>query len=164
MPNRERPSYLPTVPERYPRTDFVPAASASVASLPAAAPTIPPVSTGEAATPAATPTPETRQKHPYVELTGRVAAQPSVRTTAKHHQLVAQFPLAVHEVTDGEVVTTFHTVVAFGARAEQIRESLTVGEEIQVKAYKHEGTTKAGKPKVEYYLGAPIRRPKSAPR
>ena len=120
----------------------------------------PPAPTGEADDGATVPGAEARHKQPYVELTGRVAALPSFRTTTKNNQLVAQFPLAVHEAHDGEVVTTYHTVVAFGPRAEQVRASLLLGEEIQVKGYQHEGTTKAGKPKVEYYLAA-LRRPKA---
>jgi hypothetical protein len=105
------------------------------------------------------PSTEPREKQPYVTLTGRVAALPTFRTTPKSQQLVARFPLAVHEAKDGEVVTSYHTVLAFGARAEKLRESLKLGEELQVMGYKHEGQTKAGKPKVEYYLAA-IRRPK----
>jgi hypothetical protein len=105
------------------------------------------------------PSTEPREKQPYVTLTGRVAALPTFRTTPKSQQLVARFPLAVHEAQDGEVVTTYHTVLAFGPRAEKVRASLVLGEEVQVMGYRHEGTTKAGKPKVEYYLAA-LRRPK----
>lgn len=160
MAHPEQPSSFPPLPDLYPRTDFVPApAVPMVESLPAVGAAKPATTTGEAVAEATQPSPEHRPKQPYVELTGRVAAQPSFRTTGKTHQLVAQFPLAVHEVQDGEIITTYHTVVAFGARAERVRESLVLGEEIQVKGYKHEGTTKAGKPKIEYYLAA-LRRPK----
>jgi hypothetical protein len=106
------------------------------------------------------PTPPSREKQPYVTLTGRVAALPTVRTTPKSQQLVARFPLAVHEARDGEVVTTYHQVIAFGARAEKVRASLVLlGEEVQVMGYEHQGQTKGGTPKVEYYLAA-LRRPK----
>jgi hypothetical protein len=162
MAQPERPSYLPPLLPLWERTQFIPDPPGVSASQPAVAPSELPAPTEEIAAQTTPPTTETRTKQPAVTLTGRVAALPSFRTTPKSGQLVARFPLAVHEAKGGEVVTTYHQVIAFGARAEKLRESLALGEEVQVMGYRHEGTTKGGKPTVEYYLAA-LRRPKPPP-
>jgi hypothetical protein len=159
MAQPERPAYLPPLPPLWERTQFIPDLPGATESPSNVAPSEPPAPTEEGAA-ETTPTPtETRAKQRAVTLMGRVAALPTFRTTPKSQQLVARFPLAVHEAQDGEVVTTYHQVIAFGARAEKLRESLALGEEVQVMGYQHEGTTKGGKPTVEYYLAA-LRRPK----
>src|SRR3712207_2576261 len=101
MSQAERPAYCPPLPELYPRTDYIPLPSPVAADVqPAALPPEP----SPAGLPAVV---EPREKQPYVKLTGRVAALPTVRTTGKTGRLVATFPLAVHEARDDEVVTTY---------------------------------------------------------
>ena len=158
MAQAERPFYLPELPMRFARTDYVPTPSlvadgaqgAPTPAEPAAAVTTEPGRSSATG-------PASQEKQPSVTFTGRVAARPAFRTTSKSQQLVATFPLAVHEATDGEVVTTYHRCVAFGKWAEQVKATVQLGEELEVHGYRHEGTTKAGAPKVEYYVGA-IRR------
>ena len=82
-----------------------------------------------------TPPPEKRR----VVLTGRVGATPAFRTTPKG-QTIAQFPLGVHPAPD---VTEWHTILAFGERAEQLRGTLTKGEPVEVIGYQHERTIKS---------------------
>ena len=160
MSQAERPAYLPHVPERFARTNYVPA-PAPVADDDQSAPTPTEPAAPVAAEPerSSTTGPGSREKQPYVTFTGRVAARPAFRTTSKSQQLVATFPLAVHEVTDGEVITTYQRCVAFGKWAEKVKETVRLGEELEVHGYRHEGTTKGGTPKVEYYIGA-LRRPR----
>lgn len=78
-------------------------------------------------------------------LLGRVGATPSFRTTPKG-TLVARFPLAVHEA---ENKTTWHTILAFGERAEKLKESLEKGNQVEVIGYRHtrEARTKDGRTK-----------------
>ena len=66
------------------------------------------------------------------------AAHPAFRTTTTG-SLVGRFPLAVHS-EDGH--TTWHTVLAFGQRAEQLQQRVTSGEltqgrEVDVVGYLH---------------------------
>ncbi len=72
-----------------------------------------------------TTTAETEQER--IALTGRLGRDPSFRTT-KTGSLVARFPLAVHR-EDGH--TDWHTVLAFGSRAEQLQRRVSSGELIQ---------------------------------
>jgi single-stranded DNA-binding protein len=79
---------------------------------------------------------ETEQER--ISLTGRLGRDPSFRTT-KTGSLVGKFPLAVHR-EDGD--TTWHTVLAFGPRAEQLQKRVTAGEltqgrEVDVVGYLH---------------------------
>jgi single-strand DNA-binding protein len=76
--------------------------------------------------------PQERQSR--VTLFGRVGAGPRFRTTPKG-RLVASFPLAVRE---SEEQTTWHTIVAFDKRAEQVRESLAKGQALEVIGYLHQ--------------------------
>ena len=69
-------------------------------------------------------------------LAGRVGAVPAFRTTPKG-QLIAQFPLGVHPEPD---VTEWHTVLAFGKRAEELRGNLRKGEPVEVIGYVHTRT------------------------
>jgi hypothetical protein len=79
---------------------------------------------------------ETEQER--IALTGRLGRDPAFRTT-KTGSLVARFPLAVHR-EDGH--TDWHTVLAFGPRAEQLQRrvaagELTQGREVDVVGYRH---------------------------
>src|SRR5512144_322356 len=91
---------------------------------------------------------ETEQER--IALTGRLGRDPSFRTT-KTGSLVGRFPLAVHR-EDGH--TDWHTVLAFGPRAEQLQRRLAAGEltqgrEVDVVGYLHSNTRpgKDGKPR-----------------
>src|SRR5512144_1694553 len=91
---------------------------------------------------------ETEQER--IALTGRLGRDPAFRTT-KTGSLVGRFPLAVHR-EDGN--TTWHTVLAFGPRAEQLQHraasgELTQGREVDVVGYLHlnERPGKDGKPR-----------------
>lgn len=79
-------------------------------------------------------------------LFGRVGATPSFRTTPKG-KLVARFPLAVH---GEENRTSWHTVLAFGDRAEKLRDALKKGQAVEIVGYRHtrESRTRDGQPKV----------------
>ena len=89
-----------------------------------------PTPTGEAA--AATQTREQER----LTLAGRLGQDPRIRTTAKG-TLVAQFPLGVKQDPDLDK-TTWHTVVAFRQRAEQVRDTLKKGDAVEVIGYRHE--------------------------
>ena len=88
------------------------------------------MSTGEAV-----PDREAREQE-RVHLAGRVGQTPRLRTTPKG-TLVAQFPLGVKAEADIEQ-TTWHTIIAFQKRAEQVRDSLTKGDPVEVIGYVHE--------------------------
>jgi hypothetical protein len=82
---------------------------------------------------------ETEQER--IALTGRLGRDPSFRTT-KTGSLVGRFPMAVHR-EDGH--TDWHTVLAFGPRAEQLQRRVTSGElvqgrEVDVVGYRHVNT------------------------
>jgi hypothetical protein len=77
-------------------------------------------------------------KEARVELTGRLGRVPTFRTTPKG-TLVGKFPLAVH-LEDGQ--TTWHTVLAFGPRAQKLEQRVSAGElpkgrEVEVIGYAH---------------------------
>lgn len=85
-----------------------------------------------------------------LQLTGRLGRDPSFRTT-KTGTLVGRFPLAVH-AEDGH--TSWHTVLAFGPRAEQLQRRAQAGEfaqgrEVDVVGYLHTNTRpgKDGRPR-----------------
>src|SRR5512144_98240 len=89
-------------------------------------------------------------KQERIQLTGRLGRVPTFRTTTSG-SLVGRFPLAVHR-EDGH--TTWHTVLAFGTRAEQLQRRLAAGElirgrEVDVVGYRHvnERPGKDGKPR-----------------
>jgi len=71
---------------------------------------------------------------------------PSFRTT-RNGTLIASFPLAVRD-EDGS--TTWHTILAFGERAEKLRVQLDKGQAVQVISYQHEREvrTKRGETKI----------------
>ncbi len=185
MPEQERPPYLPPLPERYPRTQYVPAEIPAQAygstseghtqtsrdelvvaagapppvdagrqsvprpegqtigqqwvevfqqarpeSLPAPVDVQPPAPTGEAAA-----EPEARERE-RVQLAGRLGQDPRMRTTPKG-TLIASFPLGVKDQANLDK-TTWHTVLAFQKRAEQVRNSLKKGDPVEVIGYVHE--------------------------
>jgi hypothetical protein len=73
-----------------------------------------------------------------VELTGRLGRTPTFRTTPKG-VFIAKFPLAVH-LEDG--ATKWHTILAFGPRAQKLEEKVTEGavakgREVDVIGYVH---------------------------
>lgn len=82
------------------------------------------------------------EKPQRLTLAGRLGRVPSFRTT-RSGTLIASFPLAVRDDA-GE--TTWHTVLAFGERAEQLREGLAKGQHLEVIGYLHqrERTTRSG--------------------
>ena len=161
MSEQERSPFFPPVPELSVRPpDLVPSAAApppvgadrpsppspegqingqqwvevfnqtTAESLPASVDTQPRTPTGEAA-----PAPEARERE-RVHLAGRVGQDPRLKTTPKG-TLVAQFPLGVKAEADIDK-TTWHTIIAFQKRAEQVRDSLTKGDPVEVIGYVHE--------------------------
>jgi len=69
-----------------------------------------------------------------VALQGRLGSAPRFRTTV-NDKLIAQLPLAVHH---DDKSTTWHTVVAFGEKAAQLRDQdFKKGELIHVVGYEH---------------------------
>jgi hypothetical protein len=104
-----------------------------------------------------TTTAETEEER--VELTGRLGYTPKFRTTPKGTR-VGKFSLAVH-LEDGS--TTWHTVLAFAARAHKLEQRVTAGElpkgrEVDVIGYAHtrEQQGKNGKTRIvrEIYAAA----------
>ncbi len=91
-------------------------------------------------------------------LVGRVGRLPTFKETTKG--LLAKFPLAAHVGDE----TSWHTVTAFGPKAEMLRDSLTVGQAVRIVGYLHERQarvkTKGGtaqKTVQEIYLAAPVK-------
>ncbi len=82
-----------------------------------------------------------------VEIVGRVGTLPTFRQTKKG--LMARFALAEHPDAD---TTIWHNVVAFGSKAEQLKDSLTIGEAVKIvgKPFTWQARTKkGGNPKPE---------------
>jgi single-stranded DNA-binding protein len=67
---------------------------------------------------------------------GRLGTEVKFKVTPKG-LLVASFPLGIHE-DDGR--TTWETVLAFGDRAEKLRDTLTRGQQAHVVGYRKERT------------------------
>lgn len=91
----------------------------------------------------ATPEKQEQDENQKVILTGNVASMPTFKQTGKG--LMAKFTLAEHPDVDK---TEFHDVVAFGKRAEKLKDSLTKGEAVKVvgKPIAWQPETKKGKP------------------
>ena len=106
-------------------------------------------------------TPVEASEQERITLTGRIGYKPRFRETAGG-TLVGQFALGVHD-RPGE--TTWHSIVAFGPRAEKLRESgLARGDEVSVIGYPHERQrtnpkTREARTVVEVYA-AVVKRPK----
>jgi hypothetical protein len=99
---------------------------------------------------------------PRVQLSGRLGRNPNFRTT-KTGTLVGRFPLAEHHEDD---TTRWHTVLAFGPRAQQLQRrtlagELTQGRQVDVAGYLHTNTRpgKDGRPRTvqEVYATAVTR-------
>jgi hypothetical protein len=97
----------------------------------------------EQGTPSTEDSPEKQQR---ITIAGRVGKAPHLRTT-NSGRVVASFPVAVHN-DDG--TTTWHTVVAFDARAKKLQETVASGQSIEVIGYLHEreAKTKGGNSKM----------------
>lgn len=91
-------------------------------------------------------------------LTGRLGRVPSFRTT-RNGTLIASFPLAVRDEA-GE--TTWHTILAFGERAEKLREGLAKGQHLEVIGYLHqrERTTRSGETRIIDEVYATVVKPR----
>lgn len=98
--------------------------------------------------------PKSDEQKERLTVLGRVGATPSFRTSPKG-TLIARFPVAVHEA---ENKTTWHTVLAFGERAEKLKESLEKGGQVEVVGYRHfrEARTRNGQPKTVEELYAVV--------
>lgn len=83
--------------------------------------------------PKATPASPDGERGERVSLAGRVGAAPTLRTT-RGGVLVAKFPLGVHEDTGA---TSWHTILAFKQRAEQVRDHIKRGDAVEVIGYRH---------------------------
>jgi hypothetical protein len=81
-----------------------------------------------------------------VQLSGRVGADPTFRTTPKG-TLIGRFPLAVRNADDS---TTWFPVLAFNQRAERLKDVVERGAPVNVVGYVHEreGRTRDGKPRM----------------
>lgn len=101
---------------------------------------------------------EQRPSQERVSLAGRLGTAPSFRAT-RSGRTVARFPMATR---DEEHHTTWHTVVAFGERAEGLRGALSKGQALEVIGYWHdrEVRIRGGRLKVvrELYAAAVIPR------
>ncbi len=164
--DKERPNYLPPLPNpswwsRIP--DYRPPGAtvpAAVDSSPApVVPAIPQAGQLTGAPPAPAPdqpAPAAAQAEAKrrVTLVGRVGAVPAFGTTPKGQPKLT-FPLAVHP--DSET-TEWHTVLAFGKRAEQLRGQVKKGDAVEVVGYVHTSEVRGrdGKPKTvaEIYAAA----------
>lgn len=101
---------------------------------------------------------EQASKRERLTLSGRLGRAPSFRTT-RNGKLIASFPLAVRD-EDGN--TTWHTILTFGARAEQLRDQLEKGQVVQVIGYQHarEVRTKRGETKTVVEVYATLVKPR----
>ena len=99
-----------------------PAELVAPAATPIALPDVPMLEATAPVSQESSPQPEKRR----VVLAGRVGAAPAFRTTPKG-QTIAQFPLGVHPEP---YTTVWHTILAFGERAEQLRGQLKKGEQV----------------------------------
>jgi primosomal replication protein N len=130
MAHTERSPYLPPLPNPWPRP-------------PDLLPSLPPVDVDGAVAPvvsgpAESPTRSETEARPRVQLAGRLGQNPTLRTTP-NGVLVARFPLGVKDQDDLSK-TTWHTVLAFRDRAEQVRDQLKRGDAVEVVGYRHERT------------------------
>ena len=136
MTRLEHPEFFPALPDPSPRRfpDFVPGPQVQDITpelpppLPATAVEGPLAPAG--AEPAEQPT--KRETDPRLVLRGNVGRSPRMHTSPKG-QLIAEFPLGVHG--EEEEKTTWHNVVAFGPRAERVRDGLKQGDAVEVIGY-----------------------------
>ncbi len=85
------------------------------------------------------------RKPERVTLRGRIGTEPAFGAT-RRGAAVARFPLAVH---DENGATSWHTVVAFGDRAERLRGVVGRGDALEVVGYVHERSVRSrgGRPR-----------------
>ena len=154
MSEKERPSYLPDLPLLYPRTEFVPPVVQASVSEPLTVTTDaeqPTALVGHTSPGAQEPQPPDANQSPAptgkqaaaadkearerarITLRGRVGAAPRLRTTPKQ-RLIAQFPLGVR---GDDERTTWWPILAFDARAEQMRDHVKKGDVLEVIGYRH---------------------------
>ncbi|MCC6236795.1 MAG: single-stranded DNA-binding protein [Dehalococcoidia bacterium] len=97
------------------------------------------------------------RKPERLQIRGRAGAAPAFGST-RRGAAVARFPLAVHDQTG---TTTWHTVVAFGDRAERLRGAVGRGDALEVVGYFHERAVRArgGRPRQVRELYAAAVRP-----
>ncbi len=107
-PPAEEPDQAGQTPQAQPLTVESPRAPQPVSPEPS--PTLP-------QTPSPADTDAKPEEAPRVQLTGRLGRDPNFRTSPRG-TLVDRFPLAVH-AEDG--TTSWHTVLAFGDRAQQLQ-------------------------------------------
>jgi primosomal replication protein N len=98
-----------------------------------------------------------------VQLTGRLGRTPTFRTTPRG-TFIGKFPLAVH-LEDGQA--KWHTILAFGERAQKLEQKVTAGEvvkgrEVEVIGYPHtrEKQSKNGKTRVVREVYAAVVKPR----
>src|SRR5215211_8424384 len=159
MPERERPSYFPPLPEPWPRP-------------PDLVPPLPPVDAGgepvaEARELAPTPAPDQpplaaapeQRESERLTLLGRVGRDPTFWTT-KTGVARAHFPLAVrHDPAKDK--TTWHRIDAWNKWAERARDTVSKGQILEVVAYRRVTTVEGtrGPRAVEELRAAAIRHP-----
>ena len=133
MTRLEHPEFFPPLPDPSPRRfpDFVP--GPQVQDITPELPPPLPASAVDAPLAPVAPTeqPTKRETDPRLVLRGNVGRSPRMHTSPKG-QLIAEFPLGVHGEDEK---TTWHTVVAFGPRAERVRDGLKQGDAVEVIGY-----------------------------
>lgn len=159
MPERERVSSFPPLPDPWPKpADLVPplppvaAGGETAATAREAPPTLPPNQ------PAGGPAPEYHEAE-RLTLLGRVGRDPTFWTT-KTGVARAHFPLGVrHDPASDK--TTWHRIEAWNKWAERARDTVSKGQVVEVVAYRRvtsvDGTR--GPRQVEELRAAAIRHP-----
>jgi hypothetical protein len=157
MPERERFSSFPPLPDPWPRPpDLVPSPPPVDAGGEFVAAASEPAPTPEQPAPTATPEPREAER---LTLLGRVGRDPTFWTT-KTGVARAHFPLGVrHDPTSD--TTTWHRVDAWNKWAERARDTITKGHVVEVVAYRRVTTVDGtrGPRQVEELRAAAIRHP-----
>lgn len=124
----EQSSFFPEIPtfQAVRPPDFIPEPIGEPAAVMEPVPTQPAISE---------PTPEKPER---ITLLGRLGSEIKFKVTPKG-LLVASFPLAVR---DDEGQTHWENVLAFGDRAEKLRDTLTRGQTAEVIGYRKQRTYK----------------------
>ena len=161
MPERERPSSFPPLPDPWPRpADLVPplplppvAAGGETATAVRDAPPTPPPDQPPEGT-----TPEHREAE-RLTLLGRVGREPTFWTT-KTGVARAHFPLGVRQNPASDK-TTWHRIDAWNKWAERARDTVSKGQVVEVVAYRRVTTVDGTRePRaVEELRAAAIRHP-----
>ena len=168
MSERERPPYLPAVPDPWPRVpDFQPAATGlgagEVASQTIATPEAvqsvtppPPVDAGRRES-AGTSEASTPPEQERVVLTGRVGRDPVFWTT-KTGVARAKFPLGSKDEPDSDR-TTWREIQWWAKRAERVRDTVRKGQLLEVIAYQRMNDVpgRNGPRQVEEFRGSVVK-------